>query len=363
MAQPVVVDAYGDAFYYAVPGNYTEVYVYPNNGVITDVLIDQPVCGPFAFIGGGQVLLNPGVGVVQTISTGSLVVSGSATDGNLSVTGTFADSTGAVGTNGQFLSSTVTGTLWINSPNAVSSVFGRTGVVVAVSGDYTVAQVTGAAPLASPTFTGVPAAPTATLGTNTTQLATTAFVQAAIPTTMAFSAITAGTNTVALVVGTGGSLTVSGTGTINSTSVGGITVTGTPTAGQQIIATSSSAASWQSRTFAIQYVIDGGGALITTGAKGQIDLPFNATLTGWVLTADQAGSAVVDVLRSTYAGFPTTSSIASSDKPTLSAVQKNENLAVSVWTTALSAGDQIQFNVNSVTTCTRLNLTLICTRP
>jgi len=34
------------------------------------------------------------------------------------------------------------------------------------------------APLASPTFTGVPAAPTAAVGTNTTQLATTAFVLA-----------------------------------------------------------------------------------------------------------------------------------------------------------------------------------------
>src|SRR5580693_1211679 len=37
---------------------------------------------------------------------------------------------------------------------AVSSVFGRTGAVVAVTGDYAVAQITGAAPLASPTFTG-----------------------------------------------------------------------------------------------------------------------------------------------------------------------------------------------------------------
>lgn len=35
------------------------------------------------------------------------------------------------------------------------------------------------APIASPTFTGVPAAPTATLGTSTTQIATTAFVAAA----------------------------------------------------------------------------------------------------------------------------------------------------------------------------------------
>ena len=34
------------------------------------------------------------------------------------------------------------------------------------------------APLASPTFTGTPAAPTASAGTNTTQVATTAFVQA-----------------------------------------------------------------------------------------------------------------------------------------------------------------------------------------
>jgi hypothetical protein len=43
-----------------------------------------------------------------------------------------------------------------------------------------VADVTGAAPIASPTFTGTPAAPTATAGTNTTQVATTEFVTGAI---------------------------------------------------------------------------------------------------------------------------------------------------------------------------------------
>jgi hypothetical protein len=42
---------------------------------------------------------------------------------------------------------------------AVSSVFGRTGSVIAASGDYSVSQVTGAAPLASPTFTGTPVVP------------------------------------------------------------------------------------------------------------------------------------------------------------------------------------------------------------
>ncbi len=64
---------------------------------------------------------------------------------------------------------------------AVTSVFGRTGVVVAGSGDYAVGQVTGAAPLASPTFTGTPSGPTASQGDSSTKLATTAFVQSALP--------------------------------------------------------------------------------------------------------------------------------------------------------------------------------------
>ena len=41
------------------------------------------------------------------------------------------------------------------------------------------------APLASPTFTGTPKAPTATAGTNTTQIATTAFVKSAVDTAIA----------------------------------------------------------------------------------------------------------------------------------------------------------------------------------
>jgi hypothetical protein len=51
-------------------------------------------------------------------------------------------------------------------PNSVSSVFGRTGVVTAQSGDYSVSQVTGAAPLASPTFTGTVTQPDGTTNTS-----------------------------------------------------------------------------------------------------------------------------------------------------------------------------------------------------
>ncbi len=44
-------------------------------------------------------------------------------------------------------------------------------------GEQIKADIAAKAPIASPTFTGTPAAPTAAVGTNTTQLATTAFVQ------------------------------------------------------------------------------------------------------------------------------------------------------------------------------------------
>ncbi len=60
---------------------------------------------------------------------------------------------------------------------------GSGGVTAAVAGtDYltTHQDISGKANLASPTFTGTPKAPTAAAGTNTTQLATTAFVTTAI---------------------------------------------------------------------------------------------------------------------------------------------------------------------------------------
>jgi hypothetical protein len=63
------------------------------------------------------------------------------------------------------------------STTGVASFNTRTGAVVFTAADLT---SVGGAPLANPNFTGVPLAPTATAGTNTQQLATTAFVAAAL---------------------------------------------------------------------------------------------------------------------------------------------------------------------------------------
>ena len=65
-----------------------------------------------------------------------------------------------------------------NSTAGVASFNGRTGAVTLQANDISAA---GGALLASPAFTGTPSAPTAAVSTNTTQLATCAFVMAAIP--------------------------------------------------------------------------------------------------------------------------------------------------------------------------------------
>ena len=117
-------------------------------------------------------------------------------------------------------------------------------------------------------------------------------------------------------------------------------------------------ASFVTNTRSLNFVIDGGGSAITTGKKGVIVLDGNYTVTGWTIIADQSGSIVVDVNRATYTNFPTTASIAGTELPTLSSVQKNEDLTLSSWTTTLSARDVLEFEVDSASTVTRVTVAL-----
>lgn len=106
--------------------------------------------------------------------------------------------------------------------------------------------------------------------------------------------------------------------------------------------------------------IDGGGSAITTGLKGYVSVPYDMTITGWDIFADQSGSIVVDVWKDTYANFPPIAgdSIAGTEKPTLSAAQKNQDASLSTWTTSVTAGDVIAFNVDSAATVTRVTVVI-----
>lgn len=87
-----------------------------------------------------------------------------------------ADNSGAVATTAWVWQSVNTAI----AAGAVASFNGRTGAVVLTAADVQTAGASVFAPLASPAFSGVPTAPTAATATSTGQLATTAFVHAAV---------------------------------------------------------------------------------------------------------------------------------------------------------------------------------------
>jgi hypothetical protein len=119
-------------------------------------------------------------------------------------------------------------------------------------------------------------------------------------------------------------------------------------------------------TLDLVFMIGDGINVITNSpaVKGYLPVDFGGTITGWTLLADVSGSIVIDVWKDTYANFPPTNadSIAGSEKPTLSAVQKNQDLSLSTWTTSFSAGDVFGFEVESASTVKQVTLTLRCTK-
>jgi len=130
------------------------------------------------------------------------------------------------------------------------------------------------------------------------------------------------------------------------------------TDGQIAKADGAGGVAFEDDTVVINFIIDGGGSAITTGKKGHLEIPFAMTITGWTILGDQSGSIVVDVNRSTFAGFPTLTSIAGTELPTLSAVQKNQDLTLSTWTTSIATGDVLEFEVDSATTVQRVTVAI-----
>ena len=131
----------------------------------------------------------PGTNTTQIATTAFVMGAGVGNFAPLNspaFTGVPTAPTAAVGTNTPQLATTAFVQNAINAVNAgVISFNGRTGAITLLANDISAA---GGATLQSPAFAGTPTAPTAAPGTNTTQIATTAFVMGA-----AFLPLTGGT--------------------------------------------------------------------------------------------------------------------------------------------------------------------------
>jgi hypothetical protein len=115
-------------------------------------------------------------------------------------------------------------------------------------------------------------------------------------------------------------------------------------------------------TSTIIFIKDSGNSAVVldTGIMGDLQIDFACTITGVSMLGDQSGSAVVDIWKDTYANYPPTDadSITASAPPTISGTTKSTDTTLTGWTTSISAGDTLRFNLDSVTSFTRLTIKL-----
>jgi hypothetical protein len=166
--------------------------------------------------------------------------------------------------------------------NAVASFNGRTGAVTFQAADV---SAVGGALLAGPAFTGAPTAPTATAGTSTTQLATTQFVMAALAAGGGVTSFNtrsgAVTLTAADVTGVGGALLASPTFT--GIPAGPTAAPGTNTtqlATTAFIAAALAGGVAATPTYAVSVYATAGAATFTTAASSTTGTSWRVRMVG-----------------------------------------------------------------------------------
>lgn len=114
----------------------------------------------------------------------------------------------------------------------------------------------------------------------------------------------------------------------------------------------------------IPIYVTGGGAVLDTGVCFRIRIEFACTITAVTLGADQTGSIVFDIWKDSQANYPPTvaDTITASAKPTLSSAITGTDTTLTGWTTSISAGDWLFFNIDSVSTIQSCALILKVTR-
>ena len=119
-----------------------------------------------------------------------------------------------------------------------------------------------------------------------------------------------------------------------------------------------------SAVVALSVVVGDGVSVVPTGVVEYLEVPFACTINRVTMLADQSGSLVVDIWKDTYANYPPldADSITASAVPTITTAVKSQDSTLTGWTTAVTAGDILAFNVDSSTTITQATVSLKCTK-
>jgi hypothetical protein len=112
-------------------------------------------------------------------------------------------------------------------------------------------------------------------------------------------------------------------------------------------------------TRTINFIVDSGSFDMVSGDKGRLTLDVSGQIESWRIFADQVGSLSIDIKKTTYASYPTSTSIVNYDYPNLINTNKNFDDDLNNWTTTnLVAGDILTFEVRSSTNIRRFLISL-----
>lgn len=119
----------------------------------------------------------------------------------------------------------------------------------------------------------------------------------------------------------------------------------------------------------IEYVLNDGGTVLSTGMKGYLQLPFTGQFTAAALFGSGTGSISIDLWLCSYAAFdggataPTAAnSICGGNYPTITSSSKYQDTSLTGWTTSFTTNDVIAFNVRSNVSFTQMTISLKATR-
>lgn len=113
-------------------------------------------------------------------------------------------------------------------------------------------------------------------------------------------------------------------------------------------------------TFNIQFLMGNGSSVVPTGSVvggyHYVEVPYASAIESWNVYADATGSITINVLKSTAAGFPPTSSLAGLGQPKLTNQRKNNGTPTGTIT--LAALDVLLVEVVSAATVKIADLSL-----
>jgi len=102
------------------------------------------------------------------------------------------------------------------------------------------------------------------------------------------------------------------------------------------------------KTGSFGVTVDGIIGIVQVGTTGYVVMPYDGTITSWVLTANASGTVSFDITKASSGVIPTVSIIGGGGVyPTLSSQQIATGSTLTGWTTTFSAGDVFGFSVRS----------------